>query len=80
MAGGARVICPDCYSAKISQEIQLKNKRCPDCGGKYKRGEWKSAPKYPTSFNSYEDLMSVSVSNARKIAGVWKSRDIRHIG
>ena len=74
------MICPDCYTAKISQKIQLENNACPDCGGKYKHGKWESAPKYPDGLRGYEDLMTVNISNARKIAGVWKSRDIRHIG
>ena len=69
------MICPDCFKAKISQYIKLEYDECPDCGGRYRKGKWISAPRFPNNASGYIALMDVRVSNAKKVNGVWRSRD-----
>jgi len=81
MAGGVRVICPDCFNAKVSQQIEIKNSRCPDCGGRYKNNKWISAPTYTQQDIEYTELMSVKkIGSAVKSNGVWRNRDVLRVG
>ena len=73
--------CPDCLNAKISQSIKLEYNRCPDCGGKYRKGKWISAPKYPESDEEYLELMGPDyICNVQKRAGVWRNSHVRRVG
>ena len=78
--------CPDCKSAKISQDIKLQpcldGFICPECGGMKAGSIWYSASKYPTTDWGWAAEMGFekNYKTFKGKNGRWRRRYIIKVG